>query len=100
MVECGSAGGWGRGIIGMCNVFVGSGVYCLLYGDDCYGGVHSAPHKNISHASNTTIPHASTSAFYHQQYFYNFTTFNESFYKILTYKFYSADRISKIMCLK
>jgi hypothetical protein len=49
--------------------------------------VHSAPHKNIAHAYNTTIPHASTSAFYHQQYFYNFTTFNDSFYKILTYKF-------------
>jgi hypothetical protein len=37
MVECGSAGVWDRGIIGMCNVFMGSGVYCLLYGDECYG---------------------------------------------------------------
>ena len=36
-------------------------------------------------AFNTTIPHASTSAIYYLQYFYNFTTFNESFYKILTY---------------
>jgi hypothetical protein len=33
----------------------------------------------------TTIPHASTSAIYYLQYSYNFTTFNESFYKILTY---------------
>jgi hypothetical protein len=47
--------------------------------------VHFAPHKNISHAFNTTIPHASTSALYYLQYFYNFTTFNESLYKILTY---------------
>jgi hypothetical protein len=47
--------------------------------------VHFAPHKNISHAFNTTITHASTSAIYYLQYFYNFTTFNESFYKILTY---------------
>jgi hypothetical protein len=31
MVECGSAGVWDRGIIGMCNVFfMGSGVYCLF----------------------------------------------------------------------
>jgi hypothetical protein len=36
-------------------------------------------------AFNTTIPHATTSAIYYLQYFYNFTTFNESFYKILTY---------------
>jgi hypothetical protein len=36
-------------------------------------------------AFNYTIPHASTSAIYHQQYFYNFITFNESLYKILTY---------------
>jgi hypothetical protein len=66
----------------------------MLYGDEYYGtialitvqqAVHFAPHKNISHAYNTTIPHASTSAIYHQQYFYNFRTFNESFYKILTY---------------
>jgi hypothetical protein len=47
--------------------------------------VHFAPHKNNSHAFNTTIPHASTSAIYHLKDFYNFTTFNESFYKILTY---------------
>jgi hypothetical protein len=31
--------------------------------------VHFAPHKNISHAFNTTIPHASTSAIYYLQYF-------------------------------
>jgi hypothetical protein len=30
MVECGSAGVWDRGIKGMCNVFMGSGVYCLF----------------------------------------------------------------------
>jgi hypothetical protein len=29
--------------------------------------VHFAPHKNISHAFNTTIPHASTSAIYYLQ---------------------------------
>jgi hypothetical protein len=39
MVDRGSAGVWDRGIIGMCNVFMGSGVYCLLYGDENYGGV-------------------------------------------------------------
>jgi hypothetical protein len=39
MVDCGSAGVWDRGIIGMWNVFVGSEVYCLLYGDEYYGGV-------------------------------------------------------------
>jgi hypothetical protein len=40
MVECGSAGMWDRGIKGMWNVFLGSEVYCLLYGDECYGGVY------------------------------------------------------------
>jgi hypothetical protein len=30
MVECGSAGMWDRGIKGMCNGFMGSGVYCLF----------------------------------------------------------------------
>jgi hypothetical protein len=39
MVDCGSAGVWDRGIKGMCNVFMGSEVYCLLYGDEYYGGV-------------------------------------------------------------
>jgi hypothetical protein len=34
MVDCGSAGVWDRGIKGMCNVFMGSEVYCLLYGDE------------------------------------------------------------------
>jgi hypothetical protein len=37
MVDCGSAGVWDRGIKGMWNVFVGSEVYCLSYGDECYG---------------------------------------------------------------
>jgi hypothetical protein len=64
MVECGSAGVWDH--------------------HRKTGSTLRSP-KNISHAFNTTIPHACTSAFYHQQYFYNFTTFNESFYKILTY---------------
>jgi hypothetical protein len=41
MVECGSAGVWDRGIKGMWNVFMGSEVYCLLYGDEYYGGVWS-----------------------------------------------------------
>jgi hypothetical protein len=39
MVDCGSAGVWDRGIKGMCNVFMGSEVYCLLFGDEYYGGV-------------------------------------------------------------
>jgi hypothetical protein len=39
MVDCGSAGVWDRGIIGMWNVLMRSGVYCLLYGDEYYGGV-------------------------------------------------------------
>jgi hypothetical protein len=39
MVEWESAGVWDRGIIGMWYVFMGSGVYCLLYGDEYYGGV-------------------------------------------------------------
>jgi hypothetical protein len=38
MVDCGSAGVWDRGIKCMWNVFMGSEVYCLLYGDECYGG--------------------------------------------------------------
>jgi hypothetical protein len=39
MVECGSAGVRDRGIKGMCNVFMGSEVYCLLYGDEYYGHI-------------------------------------------------------------
>jgi hypothetical protein len=39
MVDCGSAGVWDRGIKGMWYVFVGSEVYCLLYGEEYYGGV-------------------------------------------------------------
>jgi hypothetical protein len=50
MVECGSAGVWDRGIIGMCNAFMGSGVYCLFtvmstmvkfYVVDCATPLHS-----------------------------------------------------------
>jgi hypothetical protein len=40
MVDCGSAGVWDRGIKGMCNVFMGSEVYCLLYGDENYSSHH------------------------------------------------------------
>jgi hypothetical protein len=39
MADCGSAGMWDCGIKGMCNVFMGSEVYCLFYGDENYGGV-------------------------------------------------------------
>jgi hypothetical protein len=61
------------------------GIFVERYSHFIYILLYYLTKSFISHAFNTTIPHASTSAIYYLQYFYNLTTFNESFYKILTY---------------